>query len=328
MSIDFSSLLLRRYRFYLSSRSPLFYNVASVPVRRNFSVTSQSLSHGQGNQRPKVFSAIDHLSAFRLYVKGHDIEPYGGQGKEARDLFLQTLTKTFESVAEAHRRSHIDSSDTTKLINPSNFLFNVFQQVLVNFETRQSFDQLVFTSYVKWVMSFTLAHVLTMNNSGRTSKSMLQDSADSIEMFLEDYFRGIPDQTQLKTRINQIVDDLFYCMEDHLSHPGIEESLEGKGLCAGISGLVGMNTQEGWATKLSHEDWQHAWNQPFRGKSLTLLKQKLALNVNALQRAKRPTRTRISKLEMSRIIPIIQSSGTGKSRLAEEYDSSDMLCNA
>ena len=89
-----------------------------------------------------------------------------------------------------------------------------------------------------------------------------------------------------------------------------------------------MNTQEGWATKLFPEDWQYAWKQPFRGKSLMLLKQKLALNVDALQRAKRPSRTGISKLEMSRIIPIIQSSGTGKSRLAEEYDSFDMLCNA
>src|SRR5437762_1117511 len=87
-----------------------------------------------------------------------------------------------------------------------------------------------------------------MNNSGSersTSESMLQDSSDSIEMILEDYFRGMHDQTELKTRINQIVHDLFHCMEDDLSHLEIEECLEGKGLCAGISGLVGMNTQEG-----------------------------------------------------------------------------------
>jgi hypothetical protein len=55
---------------------------------------------------------------------------------------------------------------------------------------------------------------------------MLQDSADSIEMFLEDYFRGIPDQTQLKTRINHIVDNLFYCMEDYLSEATQCETLD------------------------------------------------------------------------------------------------------
>src|SRR5208282_3134354 len=103
--------------------------------------------------------------------------------------------------------------------------------------------------------------------------------------------------------------------------------LDGEGLSAGISGLVDMNTQEGWVTKLFPEDWEYAWKQPFRGKSLMLLKQKLALNVDALQQAETPTLKRISKLEMSRIIPIIQSSGTGKSRLAEEYDSSDMFRN-
>jgi hypothetical protein len=59
-----------------------------------------------------------------------------------------------------------------------------------------------------------------------------------------------------------------------------------------------------------------------------LLKQKFALKVDALQRPARPSRTGTSKPEMSRIISITQSSGTGKSRLAEEYDSSDMLCNA
>src|SRR5437762_14327477 len=102
MSLNICSPLFRWYSlFSLSSHSPSFYNVSSVSVHRNFSVTSQSPSSGQGNQRPKV---INNLSAFRLYVKGHNIEPYGRQGKEARDLFLQILFKTFESITEAHHR--------------------------------------------------------------------------------------------------------------------------------------------------------------------------------------------------------------------------------
>ena len=229
------------------------------------------------------------------------------------------------------RREDFGSSDTPKSINIAEFLSDVFAQVLTNFlQQSRSFTPSVSISYSKWILSFMDDHVYTMNNfrsEKSTSESMFQNSADSVEMFLEDYFRGLLDQTELKTRVNQIADNLFHCMEDYLSHPGIEQGLDDEGLSAGISGLVDMNTQEGWITKLSLEDWQYAWKQPFRGKSLMLLKQKLALNVDALQRAERPSIKRISKREMSRIIPIIQSSGTGKSRLAEEYDSSDMPCN-
>ena len=233
MFINFFSPLFRRYHlFSLLSHSPSFCNVSFVSVRRNFSVTSQIPSYAQGNQRTKVSSPIGNLSAFRLYLKGHNTEPYGRHGKESRDLFIQTLTKTFESVADAHRRSRIDSSDTPKLINTADFLVDVFRQVPTNFEQQsRSFDRSVSSSYYKWVTSFSVDHVFTMNNPGserRTSVSMLQDSADSIEMFLEDYFRGIPDQTELKSRTNHIVDDLFHCMEDYLSHLGIEQGLEGK----------------------------------------------------------------------------------------------------
>ena len=332
MLIKSFSPLFRQYRLFSpSSRATSFYNVSSVSVRKNFSVPSHIRSYDRGNQRTKVPSSISNLSAFRLYLKGHNTEPYGKQGKESRDLFIQTLTETFEFVAEAHRRLRIHSSDTPKSINTAGFLFDVFMKVSTDFVQQSgSFDRSVSSSYYKWITSFSADHVITMNNSGSersTSKSMLQDSADSIEMFLEDYFREILDQTELKTRVNQIADNLFHCMEDYLSHPEIERDLDDEVLSAGISGLVGMNTQEGWITKLSPEDWQYAWKQPFRGKSLIFLKQKLALNVDALQRAERPSIKRISKLEMSRIIPIIQSSGTGKSRLAEEYDSFDMLCN-
>jgi hypothetical protein len=156
------------------------------------------------------------------------------------------LTETFESVAEA-RRSRIDSSDTSNLINAADFLCDVFMQVPANFMQQScSFDWSVFISYCQWVTSFSLDHVFKMNNSGSERsmpESILQDSADSIEMFLEDYFRGIPDQTELKTRTNRIVDNLFHCMENYLSHLGIEQGLKGKGLSAGVSALVGMNSR-------------------------------------------------------------------------------------
>lgn len=157
---------------------------------------------------------------------------------------------------------------------------------------------------------------------------MLQDLTDSIEMFLKDYFDNNVDQTELKTRIDQIVGRFVHCMEEYLSDLVSDQGLE-KGLSETVAGLVGEGSQDGVNNDLQLDDWQYAWKQPFRGKSLMLLKQKLALNVDALQRAPKPLPEKdvISKLGMSRIIPIVQSSGTGKSRLAEEYSFCDMVCN-
>ena len=173
---------------------------------------------------------------------------------------------------------------------------------------------------------FSSDHVLNLNNSwsGPNSlSSMLQNSTDSIEMFLEDYFHGNIDQTELETRTDQIVGDIILCMEEFLSCLVPEQAPPKKGLSSKVDGSLGTSQHEGWNTMLVPEDWQSAWKQPFRGKSLDFLKRKLALNVDALKHARRSSRGKISKLEMSRIIPIIQSSGTGKSRLAEEYDLSD-----
>src|SRR5439155_14402986 len=201
-----------------------------------------------------------------------------------------------------------------------------FEQVKPDFHRFiRSFDWSVKISYDQWITLFSYDHVLTLNNSG-SKTSMLQDSADSIEMFLEEFFRGILEPTESETRIKQIVGDLILCMDEFLSCLAIEQGQKDKQQSARDIGLVGMNTQEGWTSKLFPEDWQYAWKQPFRGKSLMLLKQKLALNVDALQQARRPSSRGFSKLEMSRIIPIVQSSGTGKSRLAEEYHSPGMFC--
>ena len=64
--------------------------------------------------------------------------------------------------------------------------------------------------------------MVTLNISGSESgspASMLQDSnlMDSLEMFLEDYFHGNLNQTELETCTNQIIGDLIHCMEDFLS---------------------------------------------------------------------------------------------------------------
>jgi hypothetical protein len=74
-----------------------------------------------------------------------------------------------------------------------------------------------------------------------------------------------------------------------------------------------MNLQEGLdADLIPRTDWQDAWNRPFSGGALNALETKLQLNAHAI-------RTDSKKRDMSRIIPVVQASGTGKSRLSEEY---------
>ena len=59
------------------------------------------------------------------------------------------------------------------------------------------------------------------------------------------------------------------------------------------------------------EEWDAAWDTEFRGHVLKRLELKLHLNVQAVTNDE-------NKRYMSRIIPVVQASGTGKSRLAEE----------
>ena len=136
--------------FSLSSRSPSFYYVFSLSVRRNSSVTTQISPFVQGNQRPRVPPPITDFPAFRRYLQGHYTEPYGRQGKESRDLFIRSLTRTFESVADAQRLSWADTSDTPKLINTADFLYDVFEQAKIDFRPLiRSFDRSVKISYDK-----------------------------------------------------------------------------------------------------------------------------------------------------------------------------------
>ena len=113
---------------------------------------------------------------------------------------------------------------------------------------------------------------------------MYQELTDSIEMVLKDYVHKNADDPGLNISTDQIVARFVHCMEEYLSDLLSEQDVE-KELSEGVVGLVGRALRTAINNDLQLEDWQYAWKQPFRGKSLMLLKQKLALNVNALQRA-------------------------------------------
>src|SRR5439155_803620 len=113
-------------------------------------------------------------------------------------------------------------------------------------------------------------------------------------------------------RIIKISRELLSCMRQYLSDIKNKEDLARQ--AAQSLSTVGMNMQEKLdGGLLDLQEWQNAWNHPFRGRALHALETKLQLNAHAI-------RNDDKKAQMSRIIPVVQASGTGKSRLSEEYD--------
>lgn len=162
----------------------------------------------------------------------------------------------------------------------------------------------------EWAESFA-AH---LPRSSDEKSSVLSNSQvlSSIKNLLEDYDKGkAPTQIE-EFRLIEISQELLLSMRRHLT--GLKDVEETARRFTELRVSVrGMNSQEGLdGDLLPWKEWQNAWNQPFRGQALAALETKLQLNAHAI-------RTDIKKEQMSRIIPVVQASGTGKSRLSEEY---------
>ena len=83
--------------------------------------------------------------------------------------------------------------------------------------------------------------------------------------------------------------------------------------------VLARTPQHSWTERRTQQNvnticqraWKEAWKSELRGDVLRRLELKLHFNLVAVVNEK-------AKANMSRIIPVVQSSGTGKSRLAEE----------
>ena len=134
-------------------------------------------------------------------------------------------------------------------------------------------------------------------------------------------FHSDIDDEDVVQSCNEIKDLILGDLMKYLMRPSIGEannqpqqqgdlkrSLSGRQIVSG-----GQNQQDITSQDIEHSEWFLAWEDEFRGSALENLEVKLSLNVQALRTASK------DKIGMSRIIPIVQSSGTGKSRLAEQY---------
>jgi len=135
--------------------------------------------------------------------------------------------------------------------------------------------------------------------------------SSSLQNLAHDIDKGEGPATENDDRIIKISQQLLSCFRQYLADIKTEEELAQRAERTLI--LTSLNTQEKLDGDLLDPDkWQNAWNWPYVGKALDALETKLQVNAHAI-------RNDVNKEQMSRIIPVVQASGTGKSRLSEEY---------
>jgi hypothetical protein len=118
------------------------------------------------------------------------------------------------------------------LVSAAEFLVDVFLKIQRELKHP---DLVVYMSYLLWVLLFFNYHVLTLQFRGPEA-SMIQDLHDTTETFLKDYLAGM-DQTELKIRTTQIVNDIILRMEEFLISLATEQAVKRRGLPPGATGL-------------------------------------------------------------------------------------------
>ena len=122
------------------------------------------------------------------------------------------------------------------------------------------------------------------------------------------------------SKLKDIVSTLMACMKEFLSALSLIEvsrMQQSDSPRSESPPIVGnQNSQDAVTTEF--DAWLSAWKVPYHGPALRYLETKLQLNVRAVRGIGMRESESDKKRFMSRIIPLVQSSGTGKSRLAEE----------
>ena len=249
------------------------------------------------------------VEAFVQFLNGKPEETYGDKGSMVLDVLKRSIQLAIHDA--------IQSGDgmAEHSIDVDGFLLAVFQVSTVHFGTelapkfgppdRARFQAINWACCLwmrKWFGDF-------QQNKGTVSLFQTSQVPNLVQTLLEDIEKGDIPASENDDRILRISENWLLCMCQYIDEGA--RSTE-PFLTAAVRG---MNMQEALdGDLLDSEDWQQAWNQPFRGRALNALETKLQLNANAIRMDRK-------KADMSRIIPVVQASGTGKSRLAEEYGS-------
>jgi hypothetical protein len=241
------------------------------------------------------------MEAFLRFLDGAPHETCGDKGSICSDVLKRTLQLAIYGGIQKARALGADNDwDLLFLSTRVASMIEPLEEALGLEFTRPEISAIT----AQWIQLWWTFFHYSDNPPAQTSevRSLMQS-------FLQDLERGDTPNSENDDRILRISHDLLKCMREHanqptrLTQPSLTEAARGMTMQDGTDG--GM---------LDVVDWQQAWNQPFRGRALNALETKLQLNAHAI-------RTDSNKVHMSRIIPVVQASGTGKSRLAEEYGS-------
>lgn len=264
------------------------------------------------------------VEEFICFLDGASVEPYGNQGP----TFIGNLKSTieialFEALNDAPRGEELKIP-----IKIFRFLRQqVFRKLQIPHQRTLASELDLLSANIRviqaacgeWVHGFiqTRLSFSSEETPNLTSESqwwsLLQD-------LLRDCDKGEAPTQINDIRITEISHELLSCMRLYLDDLKYEEMARQAVKSLTLASVRGMGFQDGIDSGIFQlQDWQKAWEQPFRGRALCALETKLQLNAHAIMNDEK-------KARMSRIVPVVQASGTGKSRLSEEYGVFSFLC--
>jgi len=270
---------------------------------REWSYTLQPLKSRSVLSSPLLLFVMDSslklpttIADFISFLEGGSVDPYGDQGIRVIDTLRTTLQsaifKELDNNAEDFPLLVLNRNSLMVRSGLPSQLSSVDQQGVIS------------TSCCSWAAAFQAA---TYNNPILISKSQVLSLANNL---LEDCKNGKAPVQPNDDRIVKISEEFLSCMRHYLADLRNQEGLPKQTRSLTIQSVdVQDRITEG---DIGSKGWQSAWNHPFHGDSLDLLETRLQLHADAIKNGG-------EKAKMSRIMPVVQASGTGKSRLAEEY---------
>jgi hypothetical protein len=275
------------------------------------------------------------VSKFIDFLEGEPVPDYGDP-KETLDAlysFLHnSLRQQYIEFLSIRMKSlqHLTESESIQDVDIVNFLIRVFPSYfelshpgpLCDMFTR--LGERSASVLFQWLIRYRTFELDTLVNLSSQTSQFQKFSQSLIRKLLYQLlqngcaFRYNVDHENVVQNCDEIKDVILYDLMEYLRRLSIKEENKAQGDLKHSpprDGVVsgGPNQQDGTSQDIQYSEWFLAWEDEFRGSALENLELKLSLNVQALKS------NRKDKIEMSRIIPIVQSSGTGKSRLAEQY---------
>ena len=241
-------------------------------------------------------------------------------------------TSGFVSNLRNARDSRVPGDDgVLPFVNEYDLLDDVLETVTFPVKRRlhkEGFPENVVASIPSWIRAFRVYQVLPGKGiNPRDNKSDMEHFLDKEDLIfkIREFNYSLNEkvasvEVTKDSRLKEIVSSLMACMKEFLSALSLIEvsRMQESGSPRSASPpIVGsQNSQD--ATTAEFDAWLSAWKVPYHGSALRNLETKLQLNVRAVRGIGVRALERENKRSMSRIIPLVQSSGTGKSRLAEE----------